>query len=208
MKEPKTTVLLRTVEPALLRTYGVPKGREGAFRGKTGGLQKEGLFGPKGMPGKGTALRYGPDELHKLVFACELFEFGIAPSVVLALVKNLWDRRLRKIFHDAEGAASQDSGPDDIIMHMGGINLMTEVWKKAVPNVNSCRLRDLPYCVDQWMTIGIVLPRAIIVNLSARLRVFHRNLAEANREDMAAEGRLRIKEEAGKRKKHSGRPEG
>ena len=63
------------------------------------------------MPGKGVALRYGPDQFHRLVLACELFEFGISPSVILALVEAGWERRLRKIFKDAENVTDESPDP-------------------------------------------------------------------------------------------------
>src|SRR5262249_6087381 len=79
-----------SVEAALVQSYRIPKAARGAFRGKLGALQKQGIFGARNMPGKGVALGYGPDQFHRLVFACEMFEFGVAPSVVLSLVKLLW----------------------------------------------------------------------------------------------------------------------
>ena len=113
------------IEAALVRTYGVPHKAQGAFRGKLGNLQKQGLFGPKNMPGRGKALRYGPDQIHRLVFACELSELGCAPSVVVGLVDSLWERRIQSIFAKAEDAAERDPGPNDVVMLMGGVRLMT-----------------------------------------------------------------------------------
>jgi hypothetical protein len=172
------------VEAAVAEAYTVPAKAMGAFRGRLTNLQKHGLFGVRAMPGKGTALRYGPDQFHRLLFACEAFEFGIAPSIILKLVASRWDRRLSQIFKDAEKAAERDPGPDDIIMHMGGVRLMTDGWSEALANVNRCRLRELPGYVDQWMKMGpddpaSLAPRALVVNLSARLRSFHRALEKA-----------------------------
>jgi hypothetical protein len=164
------------VEAALTQAYGVPDKALSAFRGRLGNLQKLGLFGPKNMPGRGAALRYGPDQFHRLIFACELFEFGVSPAMVLALVEALWESRLDQIFKKAEHAAERDPGPDDIVMHMGGVHLMTDAWSDAVPNVNSCTLRKLPNHMQVWMRMGARdrLPaRALIVNLTSRLRQFH-----------------------------------
>jgi hypothetical protein len=171
------------VEAALVQTYGVPVKAVGAFRGRLGNLQKLGLFGPKNMPGRGAALRYGPDQFHRLIFACELFECGVGPATVLALVEQLWESRLKQIFKKAEHAAERgdDPGPDDIVMHMGGVRLMTDAWSEAVPNVNSCTLRKLPSHMEVWMRMGARdrLPsRALVVNLSSRLRQFHAALAD------------------------------
>jgi hypothetical protein len=44
---------------------------QGAFRGRLTALQKGGLLGAENQPGRGHALRYGPDQLHRFVFACE-----------------------------------------------------------------------------------------------------------------------------------------
>ena len=86
------------VEAALVRAYGVPSKALGAFRGRLGNLQKQGLLGAKNMPGRGAALRYGPDQFHRLIFACELFEAGIGPATVLGLVEALWESRIAAIF--------------------------------------------------------------------------------------------------------------
>jgi hypothetical protein len=173
------------VEQALMRTYDIPDKALGAFRGRLGNLQKQGMFGPTNMPGRGRALIYTSDMQHRLIFACELFEFGVSPAEVLDLVKVAWDRSLRKIFDKAErnnpairGDRPIDPG-DDTIMHMGGVSMMKDGWSSTVPNVNSCPLRELPGYVASWMQLNPndpypsnLPPRALIVNLSARLRSF------------------------------------
>jgi hypothetical protein len=177
------------VEKALLQSHRIPDALAGAFRARITSLQKQGLFGPKHRPGRGVALTYGPDQFHRLVFACELLEFGIGPAAILGIVETLWERKLRDIFTDAEQPAQhhEKAAPDDVIMHMGGIHLLTDVWQKAVPNVNRCRLRELPYYIKQWMTMGPddpVPPRALVVNLSQRLRAFHAGLAASHLDDL------------------------
>ena len=185
-----------SVEAALMQAHRIPKAARGAFRGKLGALQKQGLFGAKNMPGKGVALDYGPDQFHRLVFACELFEFGISPAMVLRLVEVLWERRLRKIFSDAEDAVvkHEDAGPDDVILHIGGVHLMVDGWSDALPNINSCRLGRLPDHMAMWMSMrpddpSGLPPRAIATNLSMRLRAFHTALSAAHdlREPVNAE---------------------
>ena len=184
------------VEAALVQTYRIPAKAVGAFRSRLGALQKAGLFGVKNQPGKGVALRYGPDQFHRLVFVCELFEFGIAPAVVLSLVESLWERRLRKIFRDAEGVvANEHAKPgDDIILYVGGVHLMLDGWSDAVPNVNSCPLSKLPDHMAMWMSMrpddpSGLPPRALVTNLSMRLRAFHAALVAAHdlREPVSAE---------------------
>jgi hypothetical protein len=137
-------------------------------------------------------LRYGPDQFHRLIFACESLEFGVGPATVLTLVEALWESRLARIFEKAEKAAAKqdDPGPDDIVMQLGGVHLMTTSWSDAVPNVNSCTLAKLPDHMRAWMGLGVddrLAARALTVNLSSRLRVFHRALADTHFAEIAAE---------------------
>jgi hypothetical protein len=183
-------------EAALAQAYGVPVKAVSAFRGRLGNLQKLGLFGAKNMPGRGAALRYGPEQFHRLVFACELFELGVGPATVLALIDALWESRIAPIFKKAEHAAQrdQDPGQDDIVMHFGGIRLMTDSWSDVIPNINSCTLRKLPDHVDAWMRMGIgdrLSARAVIVNLSSRLRAFHTALADLHPAEVEADKKRR-----------------
>jgi hypothetical protein len=184
------------VEAALMRAYGIPDKAVGAFRGRLGNLQKQGLLGAKNMPGRGAALRYGPDQIHRLIFACELFESGIGPAAVLALVEVLWESRIASIFEKAEKAAAKrdDPGPDDVAMHFGGVQLMTDSWSDSVPNVNSCTLAKLPDHMRGWMGMGVKdrLPaRVLTMNLSSRLRVFHRALADTHFAEIELEKKRR-----------------
>jgi len=186
--------LYRAVETALVEAYRIPDKARGAFRGRLAALQKAGLLGRKSMPGKGIALRYGPDQFHRMLFACELFEFGVGPSVVLSIVEELWERRLRKIFRDAENAAEHEPGPDDVILHMGGVHLMLDGWTDAVPNVNACPLHKLTDHVAMWMSMtpddpAGLPPRALVTNLSMRLRAFHTALARSYMDELRDEAR-------------------
>jgi hypothetical protein len=204
---------LGAVEAALVQTYRIPAKAVGAFRSRLGALQKQGLFGARNMPGKGVPLRYGPDQFHRLVFVCELFEFGVAPSVVLSLVDALWERRLRKIFSDAENAVvrHEDAGPDDVILHLGGVHLMLDGWSGAVPNVNSCPLSKLSDNMLMWMSMrpdDPSPPRALVTNLSMRLRAFHTALVAAHdlREPVSVERTGSSLRTAGKQRKRRGMP--
>ena len=184
------------VEAALVRAYDIPDKAVGAFRGRLGNLQKRGLLGSKNMPGRGAALRYGPDQFHRLIFACDLFEFGIGPATVLALVDALWENRIAPIFEKAERAVERNPNPtpDDIVIHFGGVHLMTDSWSDAVPNVNSCTLAKLPDHMRVWMDMGVGgrLPaRALIVNLSSRLRVFHKALSDTHFPEIEVEKKRR-----------------
>jgi len=196
----KFSVGYGAVEAALVQSYRIPSKAVGAFRGRLGALQKQGLFGAKNMPGKGRALRYTPDMLHRIVFAIELAEFGIGPATVLSLVRLVWERRLRKIFEDAEDAKQHGPGPNDVIMYMGGVHLLGDALSNAVPNVNSCQLGKLRDHMDMWMSmtpddpLGLP-PRALVTNLTMRLRQFHNALAASYMNE------LKIEQSSGRRKK-------
>ena len=173
----------RDVEVALVAAYRVPKTAAGAFRAKLTDAQKAGLLGATNRPGKGAAISYGPDEFHRLVFACEMFEFGIAPAIVLRLVDARWGQ-LRQMFRDAEKPAGKtaDPTPDDIVMYIGGAQMMIDAWSKAVPNVKWCPLHELSARMLGWMTRPLTdstFPRALISNLSMRLRAFHAEFGKA-----------------------------
>jgi hypothetical protein len=62
-----------------------------------------------------------------------------------------------------------------------------------VPNINRCKLKDLPTYIKAWMRMtpnDPAPPRALIVNLSARLRAFHSALSDAEMDERRAEGRM------------------
>src|SRR5215471_12159483 len=123
------------VERALWHAYDVPEAARASFRARLGHLQKAGLFGPEKQPGRGKTLIYDPDMVHRLLFACELAEFGVTPAEVLDLVGKAWNRRIRKIFDKAEWTLTHcEPGPDDVIMHMGGVHMLADGWAHTVPN--------------------------------------------------------------------------
>jgi len=195
MTEARTTfdVGYAAVERALVETHRIPRKAVGAFRGRLGALQKGGLFGAKNMPGKGKALRYRPDLLHRVIFACELLEFGFSPAVILSVVKSAWDRRLRRIFQDAESAALRDPGPSDVVIFMGGVHLMGDAFTASMPAINSCVLGKLPDHIRMLMSMtpddqAGVPPRALVSNLTMRLRAFHNALAASYMDELRAEG--------------------
>jgi hypothetical protein len=74
-------------------------------------------------------------------------------------------------------------GPDDVILYIVGAHLMGDALSGGVPNVNSCALGKLPDHMAMWMTmkpddpLGLP-PRALVTNLSMRLRAFHAALAD------------------------------
>jgi hypothetical protein len=180
------------------------------FRSRLGNLQKQGLFGRDNMPGRGgAAMRYGPEQFHRLIFACEMSEVGIGPATILELVELLWKAKLVTVFREAEHIAFvRDTVTErDVILNIGGVRLMTGEWSgDAVVNVNSCTLADLPKRMEGWMKGGgFLAARALVVNLSSRLREFQAALAktfpaEIAREKAEARNELKGRRDDGKLK--------
>jgi hypothetical protein len=169
------------VQAALVQTYAVPARDLGRFSARITFLQKGGLLGVS--PGKGRALSYTPDLMHRLIFAMELNEFGTTPQAVLETVGDLWNRRIRSIFENAEKAAMNPAGPGDIVLLLGGNSLMVGGWTstaKALPNVNACPLHKLAQNMNLLLRYDDPPPRAMVVNLTGRLRVFHASLVKAH----------------------------
>lgn len=156
-------------------------------------LQKLGALGAEARVGRGSALRYGPTELHRLILTLEFCEFGVPPATAVGLVNRYWESKLKAICRDAErnNPAIRGGQPikpaDDIVVHLGGFSLRTGLLRgerfPGVPNVNRCKLSELPGYIEAWMMMtpdDPVPPRALIVNLSAQLRRFHDALADAH----------------------------
>lgn len=185
------------IEDALMAIHRIPGELRSAFRARLAALQREGLLGAKNQVGRGHKLVYGPDELHRLVFASELLEFGVGRSTILSVVEKWWKSRLEKIFADAETAAMGEPGAHDVVLHLAGARLLADALCDTVPNVDSCRLGKLPALMSKWLAPDDAVqmpPRTMIVNLTARLRVFHNTFTDAYMADLLAE-RRRLDEE-------------
>jgi len=198
----------RVVEAALAESYRIPPKALKAFRGRLAALQKQGLLGTENMPGKGIALQYSVDVFSRLIFACEMLEFGVSPATVLSIVEEWWELRLSKIFKDALDVLSKEDGdkarPDDLILHIGGVRLMVDGWTNAVPNVNACRLHKLGDHIEMWMKPNDprgLPPRAIITNLSMRWRTFHDELSRSYMDELRAERAGKLKQSSRRGKK-------
>jgi hypothetical protein len=209
---PKLVFSYGVVERALATSYGIPEAaREAGFRSMLNNLQKLGVLGEAARVGRGAPLVYTPIELHRLVVAIELCELGVPPATAAALISNYWDSKLAAICSDAErnNPAVRGGEPidpaNDTVLYLGGISLRTGSLKGArspgIPNINRCKLRDLPNHMAQWIKMSPddnradLPPRALVVNLSARLRAFHAALAPSYMDE------LRAKQAAGKDKK-------
>jgi hypothetical protein len=171
------------VEAALVSAYGIRRRDLAAFRAKLRLWQKMGVLGVS--PGKGKALSYTPDLIHRVIFSIELAENGVTPAVVVGTVRDLWEKRIRSIFEKAETAAMAAPGPKDFCMMTGGHSLMIGGWtsvEAALPNVQGFELRQLDAKIDLLIRMEAgdpLVPRAFVVNLSDRLRRFHAALAAA-----------------------------
>ena len=162
----------------------------------------------------GAALKYTSTELHRLILTLEFCELGIPPATAVSLVNTSWNK-LKAIMGTAERAIVHDESPsNDIIIHLGGVSLRTGSLRDeefpGVPNINRCKLSELPDSIKRWMAMNQddrVPPRALVVNLSARLRAFHTALADAHMDEVGAERRATLAGEqplpkAGKARKH------
>jgi hypothetical protein len=192
------------VEAALATAYGVRERDLGAFRARLTFWQKGGVLGV--APGKGKAIRYGPDLIHRLIFSIELAECGATPAVVVGTVTDLWERRIRGIFARAAKTVPAPPGPGDVVMLLAGTSLMLGGWisvADALPNVNGFELRRLPDNMALLMAYqdgDPLVPRALVFNLSERLRRFHAALAATPETDQPQAAQTKAKKGARPRK--------
>jgi hypothetical protein len=170
---PGFTVSYAKVEAALVQMHNIAPDDVPAFRARFGALQRGGLFGAENQPGKGRKLEYGPDQFHRLVLTFELIELGIVPSVILPLINQYWDSKLRNICAKAERALVRETS--DVVLILAGVAALSS--ERAVPNINTVTLDKISERIT-FALDGEGLPaRALMVNLSAQLRKFHDALA-------------------------------
>ena len=159
------------VEAALVHMNSVAPSGVPAFRSRFGALQRGGLLGAENQPGKGRRLEYGPDQIHRAVLAFELIELGIVPSIILPLIKEYWDSKLRHICMKAEQALVRKTS--DVVLILAGVAALSP--ETPVPNINHTTLDRISERIK--LLDGEGLPaRAALVNLSAQLRKFHEAL--------------------------------
>jgi hypothetical protein len=173
------TVSYWKVEHALVHVHGIAPDDVSRFRSRFGALQKGGLFGAANQPGKGTKLLYTPDLIHRAVLAIELGQVGVTPAVILRLINDFWDNRLRSICDEAEREVMHPSPGGDIVLFLAGISLVSE-GERAVPNINHARMSKLSARMELALS-GDTLPgRVLAINLTAQLRKFHNALADVH----------------------------
>jgi hypothetical protein len=97
-----------------------------------------------------------------------------APRVILSLIKTSWDDRLSGFFGRAEKA--RDDGTSDVLLLLAGLSEMVE-REGAIPVIEATTTEKLDV-LRMALDDGSVPGRALVINLSARLRRFHRALSE------------------------------
>jgi hypothetical protein len=126
-------------------------------------------------------------------FAClELTELGLSPAAAAELMTGHW-HFFEPVFRDAQTSVLRGPSPDDVVLCIGGVHLMSGSWTATlgfpgVPNIQGCKLRKLPDRVMMWMWMTASDPaaaRLLILNLSERLRQLHKAIGDAYAEDMA-----------------------
>jgi hypothetical protein len=189
------------VEQSLVEMHSVAPEDVPALRSRFGALQRGGLLGRQ--PGKGARLEYRPDELHRVVVAFELTQAGFAPSVVLQLLHDVWDKRLREICRKAEHAS--EYGTPDGVLFLAGITAM-EGPEEAIPNVNYTTIdklsESLSLAIRGKDDLRDLPARAVVVNLSAQLRRFHAALSNYHQKpEMLAELEMKKGKRVAKRRR-------
>jgi hypothetical protein len=175
------------VEVALGAAFGIRESvRATGFRAMVANLKKLGCLGPQARVGRGTALAYTPLEIHRLLMTLEFCELGLPPATAVAIVEKYWAPKFWPIIERALVGVLH--GGDDTILCLGGVGFRTASLRGAAApddvNIDSCAARELPARLGAWLGADTPNPpRALIVNLTARLRVFHRALADANLTD-------------------------
>jgi hypothetical protein len=183
---PEFTVRYWKVEHALLRLHGIAPEDVPAFHARYGQLQKGGLLGAKHQPGKGVKLEYGLDQRQRAVFAMELAQLNFQPAVILALIGEFWESKLRKIFINAGRDLAkpiQEQNPDKDTMLILGVSFVTKRGAFGVTSFNDCEFGKL----NERLALGLrrdykPAPRLIIINVTAQLAKFHEALREVHLE--------------------------
>jgi hypothetical protein len=171
------------IEHALLRLHGIASDDVSAFHARYGQLQKGGLLGAKHQPGKGVKLEYGPDQIQRAVFAMELAQLNFQPAVILALIDEFWESKLRKIFMNAGRDLAkpiQEQNPDKDTMLILGVAFVTKRGALDV-SINDCEFGKL----NERLAFALrrdskPAPRLIIINVTAQLAKFHKALSEVH----------------------------
>ena len=128
------------------------------------------------QPGSGRRIGYHTaDHLPKLLLALELAQAAVAPQVALSLIATSWDDRLQPLFQEANEALVR--GTSDVLLLLAGITEMVE-RDGAIPVIANNEGGQARRVANGAETITSVPGRALVINLTARLRRFHEALIE------------------------------
>jgi hypothetical protein len=168
------TVSFATVEKALLKMHDVEPQHEEAWRSRINFLRREGVLGER--PGSGRRIGYHTTvHLPKLLLALELAQAAVAPQVALSLIATSWDNRLHPIFENANKTLDR-GGSADVLLLLAGITQMIE-RDGAIP-VIATTTADRLDVLQTLLSDKAVPGRALVINITARLRRFHAELVE------------------------------
>jgi hypothetical protein len=105
------------------------------------------------------------------LLAFELVQAGVVPGVILRLVKEQWDARLRAIFMKAERAIAHDEPDGDDVILLLALSLLIDEGSLGINETTIAKLGQMA----TFALKGDSLPpaRVLMVNLSAQLRRFH-----------------------------------
>lgn len=157
--------------------------RQKAFRARIDYFEQAKVLGDDVEVDSSKGKTYSIVQIERLLACLELTEFGLSSTTACALITGHWPA-FEPIFRDAQASVVHDPGPNDVVLCIGGIHLMSGNWAPklgfpGVPNIQGCRLRKLSDRVTVWMWMtarDAAAPRLLIVNLSERLRQFHNEL--------------------------------
>lgn len=158
--------------------------RRKAFRARIRYFEQAKVLGNDVEVGKGKRKTYSIAQIERWLACLELTESGLSSITAGELITGHW-AAFEPIFRDAQASVVRHPGPDDVVLCIGGIHLMSAGWAPKLgfpgfPSIQGCTLRKLPDRVMVWMWMtarDAAAPRLLIVNLSERLRQFHNALA-------------------------------
>jgi hypothetical protein len=179
------------VEAAFAVIYAAPDNgvRRKAFRSRINYFQRAEVLGESGVQAAKRST-FSMSQIERWLACLELTELGLSPATAGKLIIGHWNV-FEPIFREAQASALRDPGPDDIVLCIGGVHLMSGSFAPksgfpGVPSIQGCTLRKLQDRVMVWMWMTARDPaaaRLLIVNLSDRLRQFHNALGNAHTED-------------------------
>jgi hypothetical protein len=172
------------IEKALAVAYGIPEAvRPAGFRSLLSSVQKMGVLGAQSRVGRGAKLSYTHVEFERLILALEFLELGLPPATAVALVEAYWESKLKAIIGAAQdpiGINPEKPRGEDVILCLVGGGFRTSSLRgergPIASIIERCSLDELPAAMKEWMTPppdDPAPPRALVVNLSSRLRAFH-----------------------------------